>query len=597
MLFGANYWEGLLNVKLKKNKARQPKEKKIKKPRKNLNLAKNIKISRLVIVGFAVVMLLSVIIGAVGIVGMSSISAADKTLYEEQTKPLEYISSMVETAQRMRAEARDAVVYAGDYDKLDEIATSIETDKATFATNEENYKNAVTSQDAKDLIAQVDTLYNNNFLPTIERTMKFAKAGDVQIAKSTLESNAKETNQMIDLLNQVFVNSNAAAQAKSASNQSLYVVCLAALGVVLVVSLAAAVLLGLTISKAINEPIKELVEVAAQFERGRLDTQITYEAKNEMGQLAQSLRYAFDRTEKVVNEISDMLLRMSEGDISVEELPEYAGDFAPISFAANTILESLNDMMTRMQAAADQVDSGAGQVSSGAQQLAQGATEQASSLEELAGAIESVSQKITDNNSHVTEASGHIRQTAGYVSDSNAQMQQMVEAMGDINTSSKQIANIIKVIDNIAFQTNILALNAAVEAARAGAAGKGFSVVADEVRNLAGKVADAAKQTTQLIENSVQKVDAGTQLADKTAEALRNVTENMNYVNETILKIEQSSAEQSSAIAEITQGVDQISNVVQNNSAAAEESAAASEELSAQADLLKEELSKFTLRA
>ena len=587
-------------MKLRKNKTRQPKEpkeKKVKKQRKKLNLAKNIKISRLVISGFAFVMLLSVIVGAVGIIGMSRISAAGKTLYEEQTKPLEYISSMIETAQRMRVDVRNAVVYAGNYDKLDEIAKNVETDQATFETNKENYKAAVTTQEAQDLMAQVETLYNENFLPTIERTMKFARAGDVQIAKTTLESNSQETDQMIALLNQTFVNSNQDAQTKSDSNQSLYLMSTVALAVVLMVGLVASVGLGLTISSAINEPIKELVNVAAQFERGRLDTQITYESKNEIGQLAQSLRYAFDRTEKVVNEISDMLLRMSEGDISVEELPEYAGDFAPISFAANTILESLNDMMARMQAAADQVDNGAGQVSSGAQQLAQGATEQASSLEELAGAIESVSQKITDNNGHVNEASGHIRQTAQYVSDSNAQMQQMVEAMGDINTSSKQIANIIKVIDNIAFQTNILALNAAVEAARAGAAGKGFSVVADEVRNLAGKVADAAKQTTQLIENSVQKVDAGTQLADSTAEALRNVTENMNYVNETILKIEQSSAEQASAIAEITQGVDQISNVVQNNSAAAEESAAASEELSAQADLLKEELSKFTLRA
>lgn len=235
-------------------------------------------------------------------------------------------------------------------------------------------------------------------------------------------------------------------------------------------------------------------------------------------------------------------------------------------------------------------------MSDSAQTLSQGAAEQASSVEELTSTITEISERIKNNADNAQQASRLSEESGEEVGESNQQMQLLMKAMEEITDTSQEIGKIIRSIDDIAFQTNILALNAAVEAARAGEAGKGFSVVADEVRNLAGKSAEAAKNTTALIESTVDAIEKGRLLADKAAGSLLTVVETSRSVDERIRQIAKASDEESYAVTQIAAGLEQISSVVQTNSATSEESAAASEELSGQAQMLKSLVNRFKLR-
>lgn len=376
-----------------------------------------------------------------------------------------------------------------------------------------------------------------------------------------------------------------------------------AIGVTFIISIIAmtvSVILSVRLGKKIGKPVKICADRIDLLANGDLKSRVPeVTAKDETGVLAEATTVMLANLDNIINDIGRVLGEISNGNLAVNDTEfsnYYMGDFGKILTFMNEIVIKLNDIIGNINASADQVSVGADQVSSAAQNLSQGTTEQASSIEQLAATIHEISEQVSQNSQNCANANAFVNETVTYVEGANREMERLTEAMNNISSTSDQIGDIIRAIEDIAFQTNILALNAAVEAARAGEAGKGFAVVADEVRDLASKSADAAKDTTVLIEQSMDAVTKGMSIAAATASAMGSVGEKARSVEEIVGKIAVASEQQANMIEQVNVGVEQISSVVQNNSATAEQSAAASEELSGQAAMLKELMSMFTLR-
>jgi methyl-accepting chemotaxis protein len=272
------------------------------------------------------------------------------------------------------------------------------------------------------------------------------------------------------------------------------------------------------------------------------------------------------------------------------------GDRDTIGLSLRLMIANLNEMFEEINLSANQVSDGSQQIADGAQSLAQGATEQADSVEQLSNAISEVSGSVAEVAASAKNLAALAAGIKVKAEQGTEQMGEMMEAVREINEASHSINSVIKIIDDIAFQTNILALNAAVEAARAGQYGKGFAVVAEEVRNLAAKSAEAAKNTGSLIENSVAKAELGVAIAGRTNESLEEIVNGVIDSSKVIDKIALDTGKQSVVVERIDASVGQITQVVQMNTATAEESAAASEELSGQSAVLSGLIGRFSLR-
>ena len=349
------------------------------------------------------------------------------------------------------------------------------------------------------------------------------------------------------------------------------------------------------LAAAVDKPLVEIRDVMARLGEGYFDKKVMGDYPGDFLVIKNAVNSTMDALSGYIVEMSQSLSTIASGDLTRSITRDYIGEFSAIKESINNISGTLHKTMSEIDAASAQVLSGAKQISTSAMDLANGATEQASSVQQLNASIDMISQQTKQNAENADEANVLSNRSTENAQEGNKAMKQMLEAMLQIKESSNDISRIIKVIQDIAFQTNLLSLNAAVEAARAGEHGKGFSVVAEEVRNLAARSQTAATETTGLIEDSINRVDTGSGIAETTAESLDLIVSNASEVLQIINSISSSSRDQAEAVGQVSIGLSQISQVVQSNSAVSEETAAAAEELNSQAEILKQLVGYFKI--
>lgn len=348
--------------------------------------------------------------------------------------------------------------------------------------------------------------------------------------------------------------------------------------------------------KRIIVPLNAINGKILDMEQGKLSGDaIEVHTGDELETLADAVNSMTAYINTIIKDIEAVSAKLAAEDLTAEPAADYIGDYAPIKSALYGIINSTSDVIRQIGASSKLVSDGSSKMSDNSTTLSQAATEQAATVEELNASIVEISSNISANADSAGKAKVLADDCMKIVNEGNVKMTDMLHAMEEINETSSQIANIIKTIEDISFQTNILSLNASIEAARAGEAGKGFAVVAGEVGQLAGKTAEAAKNTTALIKTSLAAVENGTVMANETAKMLSKIVSETDDTAKVIDKIAAASQEQADSVKQILVGMDQISTSVQMTSGSSAECAASAEELSGQAKVLLDLVQRFKI--
>lgn len=510
----------------------------------------NLKISTRLTVLVALMSILLVLVGAQGLLGMSQSEEGLRTVYQDRTVPLSQILVVQRDVLRNRNAANHAVAL-GDLSKtasiLEDMRQSSKEIDATWAAFLATEMTPDEARYAKEF-EQARAGFLNSFLHPVEAALQ---AGDLERARElviTVEEGAyapvrasltKLTQLQVDVAKEEY--EGAVANYRNIRNLSIVVIGLG-------ISLAA--FLGWSLVRSISSSLQQATIATEAFAKGDLTQSIRANGKDEIAQLLRSL---------------------------------------------SSMQASLTDVVSAVRQGSEGVAAASSQIAEGNHDLSARTESQASALEETAASMEEMTSTVQQNAANAKTAN-ELANSASKVAEQGGEVvAQVVDTMKGINNSSRKIADIINVIDSIAFQTNILALNAAVEAARAGEQGRGFAVVAGEVRTLAQRSAVAAKEIKQLIDDSVARVEQGSAQVDKAGSTMAEVVSSVRRVTDIMAQISSASAEQSAGVGQVGEAVQQMDQATQQNAALVEEMAAAAASLRGQAQDLVQVVSVFKL--
>jgi len=563
---------------------------------------KDLRVSAKLIVSFLIVAILAAFVGGVGIYGMWSINTGASAMYDDQTVPMPHMAKVIEMLQRQRACMRELIIAAAtdDFELLEDAFSRVQSYRAIMLEHMDFYETTIKDPTAKDLFAEGRRLYETSFMECMDLIYASARDG-VEAAELYIIMTrfTPDVNRIVANFDKCMEMKIEDAHQADQTGDALFAMMMTVIVIVLFVVVAIAIFLAFYISGLISKP---LVILSSFMKKAGSTGDIALrpediEAIGRFSAIKDEIGQTIDGSAAFVGHVTNIakaLETIASWDLTPEI--ELLSSDDTMGKSMKQMLDNLNSMFSEINSAAAQVSTGASQVADGAQSLAQGSTEQAATVEQLSASISDIAKKTTDNADMAIRTATLADTIMRNAEIGSRQMSEMTSAVNEINQASQNISKVIKVIDDIAFQTNILALNAAVEAARAGQHGKGFAVVAEEVRNLAAKSAEAAKETGDMIQNSREKAELGAKIAGDTAASLVEIVSGINESSLLVNNIAKSSEDQSIGIRQINEGIDQVAQVVQQNSATAEESAAASEEMSGQSDMLQQLISRFKIK-
>ncbi len=370
--------------------------------------------------------------------------------------------------------------------------------------------------------------------------------------------------------------------------------------IVLVVALIIIMIINRKKTKALVEGIEHDLDVLAkateEIAKGNVHVDIDYDKDNEIGKVVSQLRRAVEALAFYIDEIASKMSTMASGNFNISFDRDFDGDFKDIQNAVERFSDDISASMTEIMEVSDMVSDGANQIAGAGQNLADTVTSQANIVEDLSVTVNDITDQISNNSTDATTISKEVEVVATNIVEGNQRMQDVVNAMDAISTSSQEISKIIDTINAIADETNLLSLNASIEAARAGEAGKGFAVVAGEVSKLAGQTVEAAQDTAELINASLKNVEVGISIANDTAEKLSGMVGQVQGIADKVKTIAEASNHQATSVREMSANIGEISSVGQNNAATSEESLALSYEMNEHANSLKGLVEKFELK-
>lgn len=559
----------------------------------------NLSIRKRIFGVFAIVLVVALLIGVLGIIGANTLGSEISDMYHHDTEPIASLSHVIQNVMTLSSSFDMAILAAmsGDYDGVKEFENSVNELYAETDTLLREVKDEIYDADAQVLYDSAFKKYYETLEPTGPKMFEQLYAGDLVTAEEIMGAADVSIGEMTDefkqCLDKKVEKAKTSFQRNEASikNTNILLVVILAVGVFLTIVLA------VLLSSSITKPMLSMLRFAKETsETGNLElsTQEIEGIAKRGDEIGATVR-AFNEMTTMFREQAKILRTVSLGDFTPELKLKSQTDTVGVSLS--NMLDEIGTMLRDVSAASKQVAQGVNQIANGAGDLSHSISEQNTSIESISSALHHINEQVKNNMISSNTAKELASRMSKETQNGDKKMAEMVQAVHKINEASGGIGKIMKTIDDIAFQTNILALNAAVEASRAGQHGKGFSVVAEEVRNLAGKSAEAAAESNALISSALQLTESGVQIAEDTRKSIETITSGIQNILMFIEQMSDAAKQQSASMDQLDKGVVEISEIVQRTSANAEQSTAACEEINALSISLDDMVARFKLKS